>query len=71
METLTINPKFYNEVVREAIYRYREKNYERILELQRKNAKKWYDANKEKRKEAMRNYYHRKKQIQQVEEDVE
>lgn len=72
METIAINPKYYNAVLREAIYRYREKNYEYILELQRKNAKKWYEANKEKRKASMRDYYHRKKQQKSKgDEDIE
>lgn len=68
METIAINPKFYNASLRESIYKYREKNYEYILELQRKNAKKWYEANKEKRRETMLNYYYRKKKEKQEQE---
>lgn len=55
-------PKYYNEFVRDSIYKYRENNKDKCLEINRKSHKKWYEANKDKRKAQMREYYYRKKQ---------
>lgn len=57
----TSTPKYYSKSVRDAIYRYRETHHEQILEIAKKANSKWYEANKEKRKESMKNYIRRKK----------
>jgi hypothetical protein len=50
-----------NEEQKPYIYRWREANKERYLEISRKGSSKYYEKNKEKKKAYAREYYQRKR----------
>jgi hypothetical protein len=51
----------YNIAVRNAIYKYKEKNPEKIKEISNKACRKYYKANANKETKRVLEYYHWKK----------
>ena len=47
MEPIKTTPKYYNESMKQAIYKYREKNREKINESNKKIGARYYTKNKE------------------------